>query len=246
MSNDNWNGSVAMHKALKALATSTRPISASRVKTAAATALDNVKVIDPPNNNYAEIKESALRLSVGGPGGNCARGSRRRASCLDARPLGRWSAWEVLFGQKDNIARTVFVSYTGASILGVPGVSYQHRSREMDAREAETAPRISCVPSFFFSRSFCNFHCCGACLLLGVALKVPKADGRKGDCDQVCCWGCRAQPPVALALRPKKTKFSWYQVSTCTCTWSASVWGGYHSLSVAVISRLLLWFKILP
>ncbi|CAM9564859.1 unnamed protein product, partial [Laminaria digitata] len=43
MSNDDWNGSVAMHKALKALATSTRPISASRVKTAASTALDNVK-----------------------------------------------------------------------------------------------------------------------------------------------------------------------------------------------------------
>lgn len=33
-----------MHRALKALATSVRPISASRVKTAAATALDNVKV----------------------------------------------------------------------------------------------------------------------------------------------------------------------------------------------------------
>lgn len=33
-----------MHKAMKALATSSRPISASRVKTAAASALDNVKV----------------------------------------------------------------------------------------------------------------------------------------------------------------------------------------------------------
>lgn len=45
MANDDWEGSVAMHKALKALATSARPISASRVKTAAAKALDNVKVI---------------------------------------------------------------------------------------------------------------------------------------------------------------------------------------------------------
>lgn len=42
--NDHWEGSAAMNKALKALATSVRPISASRVKTAAATALDNVKV----------------------------------------------------------------------------------------------------------------------------------------------------------------------------------------------------------
>lgn len=44
MANDDWEGAVAMHKALKALATSVRPISASRVKTAAATALANVKV----------------------------------------------------------------------------------------------------------------------------------------------------------------------------------------------------------
>lgn len=42
--NDQWDGSDALDKALRALATSSRPISASRVKTAAATALDNVKV----------------------------------------------------------------------------------------------------------------------------------------------------------------------------------------------------------
>ena len=64
MSNDDWDGSVAMQKALKALATSTRPISASRVKTAAATALDNVKVIDPPNNN----NNFAARDQTGCPG----------------------------------------------------------------------------------------------------------------------------------------------------------------------------------
>lgn len=46
-----------MHKALKALATSARPISASRVKTAAATALDNVKV------GIAESLESNVLLS---------------------------------------------------------------------------------------------------------------------------------------------------------------------------------------
>lgn len=44
MTNDDWDGAASMHKALKALATSTRPISASRVKTAAAKALENVKV----------------------------------------------------------------------------------------------------------------------------------------------------------------------------------------------------------
>lgn len=44
MSNDDWDGAASMHKALKGLATSTRPISASRVKTAAAKALENVKV----------------------------------------------------------------------------------------------------------------------------------------------------------------------------------------------------------
>lgn len=44
MANDDWEGAMPMHKAMKALATSSRPISASRVKTAAATALDNVKV----------------------------------------------------------------------------------------------------------------------------------------------------------------------------------------------------------
>ena len=44
MANDDWDGAVPMNKALKALATSVRPISASRVKTAAATALENVKV----------------------------------------------------------------------------------------------------------------------------------------------------------------------------------------------------------
>ncbi|CAM9244882.1 unnamed protein product [Pylaiella littoralis] len=43
MTNDDWDGAASMHKALKALATSTRPISASRVKTAAAKALENVK-----------------------------------------------------------------------------------------------------------------------------------------------------------------------------------------------------------
>ncbi|CAM9188628.1 unnamed protein product, partial [Ascophyllum nodosum] len=43
MANDDWDGAVPMNKALKALATSVRPISASRVKTAAATALENVK-----------------------------------------------------------------------------------------------------------------------------------------------------------------------------------------------------------
>lgn len=42
--NDDWEGASTMHKALKALATSVRPISASRVKTAAATAIQNVKV----------------------------------------------------------------------------------------------------------------------------------------------------------------------------------------------------------
>lgn len=42
--NDDWEGASSMHKALKVLATSSRPISASRVKTAASTALDNVKV----------------------------------------------------------------------------------------------------------------------------------------------------------------------------------------------------------
>lgn len=45
MANDDWEGASRMHKVLKGLATSSRPISASRVKTAAATALDNVKVI---------------------------------------------------------------------------------------------------------------------------------------------------------------------------------------------------------
>lgn len=44
MTNDDWDGAASMHKALKGLATSTRPISASRVKTAAAKALENVKV----------------------------------------------------------------------------------------------------------------------------------------------------------------------------------------------------------
>lgn len=44
MANDDWDGAEAMRKALKALSTSVRPISASRVKTAAVTALDNVKV----------------------------------------------------------------------------------------------------------------------------------------------------------------------------------------------------------
>lgn len=44
MANDDWDGAASMHKALKVLATSSRPISASRVKTAAARALDNVKV----------------------------------------------------------------------------------------------------------------------------------------------------------------------------------------------------------
>lgn len=44
MANDDWDGAAPMHKALKNLATSSRPISASRVKTAASTALDNVKV----------------------------------------------------------------------------------------------------------------------------------------------------------------------------------------------------------
>lgn len=44
MANDDWDGAIPMLKALKVLATSSRPISASRVKTAAATALDNVKV----------------------------------------------------------------------------------------------------------------------------------------------------------------------------------------------------------
>lgn len=44
MANDDWEGAMPMNKAMKALATSSRPISASRVKTAAATALDNVKV----------------------------------------------------------------------------------------------------------------------------------------------------------------------------------------------------------
>ncbi|CAM9104661.1 unnamed protein product, partial [Ectocarpus sp. 6 AP-2014] len=43
MTNDDWDGAASMHKALKVLATSSRPISASRVKTAAARALDNVK-----------------------------------------------------------------------------------------------------------------------------------------------------------------------------------------------------------
>lgn len=42
--NDDWEGASAMQKSLKALATSVRPISASRVKTAAATAIQNVKV----------------------------------------------------------------------------------------------------------------------------------------------------------------------------------------------------------
>lgn len=42
--NDDWEGAGAMNKSLKALATSVRPISASRVKTAAATAIQNVKV----------------------------------------------------------------------------------------------------------------------------------------------------------------------------------------------------------
>lgn len=55
--NENWEGAVDMHKALKALATSARPISASRVKTAAATALDNVKV------GIAESLESNVLLS---------------------------------------------------------------------------------------------------------------------------------------------------------------------------------------
>lgn len=44
MSNDDWEGAAPMNKALKALATSVRPISASRVKAAATTALKNVKV----------------------------------------------------------------------------------------------------------------------------------------------------------------------------------------------------------
>lgn len=44
MANGDWDGAASMHKALKVLATSSRPISASRVKTAASTALDNVKV----------------------------------------------------------------------------------------------------------------------------------------------------------------------------------------------------------
>lgn len=44
MSNDDWEGAASMNKALKALATSVRPISASRVKAAATTALKNVKV----------------------------------------------------------------------------------------------------------------------------------------------------------------------------------------------------------
>lgn len=157
MSNDNWDGSVAMHKALKALATSTRPISASRVKTAAATALDNVKVIDPPNNNYAEIKESALRLSVGEPGGNGARGSRCPASCLDAPPLGGRSAWEVLFGQKDSIARTVFVLHTGASTLKSKQAALEYLvcivRAQVSRHEEDSLTDTSCVSSLFSTYS---------------------------------------------------------------------------------------------
>lgn len=53
MANDDWDGAASMHKALKVLATSSRPISASRVKTAAATALDNVKVCALSNRVFS-------------------------------------------------------------------------------------------------------------------------------------------------------------------------------------------------
>lgn len=115
MSNDDWDGSVAMHKALKALATSSRPISASRVKTAAATAMDNVKVIDPSrnHNNLADqIKQVALRLSVSLRGGVI---QRHRGALSDACKLVVWAASPrgKFIGPKDG---AVSVLYTVPSI----------------------------------------------------------------------------------------------------------------------------------